>query len=656
MKNAPARYAWLAIAPAFALLIYWRVPFTWFANDDFAWLGLPLEVHRARDLVEVLFAPRAQGTVRFLGERLFFLVFSVVFGYHALPYHLFALATWCADLVLAALIGERLTGSKAAGVLGAVFWTASSVLVTPIAWASAYNELLCGFCILLAFYARLRAWRVTDARAAWRAVEWIAYLAGFGALEVIVAYPAIAALHALCEDSEPLADARGSDSATRVIRDQPSRDCEGVGPPSRLLALRGTIPLFIPAILFTLLHFFVIPKGGGTYYKVAIDTRIFPTLLQYLKWCLGPDRLSQLALHWGRFGTRVMWITALALAVFIVVRVWRRQWIAVFFCGWFLFLVAPVLVLPNHVIDYYASLAELGLAWMAGWAMVVAWRTNWLTRGFAVALAACSLAGSIREVDAYTRWYYQRSIRMETVFFGLEDALRAHPGSILILHGVDNELFQTGFQDGPFRLLGFPKVYLAPGGEAGIDAREDLGGIAPFLISPRQALSMIAAGQARVLSVSEDGVRDITRAYQMVLGADPRVTRIYAVDAGDLNAAQSFGPTWFPPEGGFRWMPKSATVHLSGPKAPSERLYVSGFAPGAVLKAGPVTMTVLADGRELGKSVIRSPDVPFAFDFALPADLTGRQTIEIALKLDKAMHPPNDRRELGMVFGTFSIR
>ena len=74
--NRITRHAWLAIAPAFALLLYWRVPITWFVNDDFAWLGLPLEVHHARDLLSVLFAPRAQGTVRFLGERLFFLVFS----------------------------------------------------------------------------------------------------------------------------------------------------------------------------------------------------------------------------------------------------------------------------------------------------------------------------------------------------------------------------------------------------------------------------------------------------------------------------------------------------------------------------------------------------------------------------------------------------
>jgi hypothetical protein len=612
-----SRYGWLAIAPAFALLIYWRVPLSWFANDDFAWLGLPLEVHRARDLIEVLFAPRAQGTVRFLGERLFFLVFSVVFGYHALPYHLFALATWCGDLVLAALIGERLTNSKAAGVLGAVFWTASSILVTPIAWVSAYNELLCGFCILMAFYARLRGWRVT---------EWIAYLAGFGALEVIVVYPAIATLYALIS--------------------QQNRDRKDV---------RSALPLFIPAILFTILHFLLIPKNASGYYKVEIDRRIFSTLLQYLKWCLGPSRLFQLTAHWGRFGTRVMWITALALALFVIRQLWRRSALALFFCGWFLFLVAPVLVLPYHVTDYYASLAELGLAWLAGWAMVVAWRTGWLTRGFAIALAASSLAGSVREDDGYTRWYYRRSIRMEALFFGIEDSLRAHPGSALILHGVDNDLFQTGFQDEPFRLLGFPKVYFAPGGEAGIIAREDLGGVAPFLISPRQALSMIANNQARVLGVSNDGVRDITRGYQVVLRADPRATRIDALDAGDPNAAASFGPTWFPPEGGFRWMPKSATVRMSAPQDASQRLYLTGFAPGPVLKSGPVTMTVLVDGSEVGKSVIRAPNAQFAFDFALP-DLTDKPSIEITIELDKVLRAPSDNRELGMVFGTFSIR
>lgn len=625
LKVAPARWrhAWLAIAPAFALLLYWRVPLTWFANDDFAWLGLPLEIHHPGDLIQVLFAPRAQGTIRFLGERLFFLVFSVVFGYHALPYHLFALATWCANLVLAALIGAELTKSKAAGVLGAIFWTASSILITPIAWASAYNELLCGFCILMAFYARLRGWKVT---------EWIAYLAGFGALEVIVVYPGIALLYTLIAKRNP--------------------DRQGEEHPS----IASVLPLFIPAILFTILHFFVIPKNTGPYYILQFDARIFRTLLQYLKWCLGPDRLNELTGRWRHFGIDVTAITALALAAFLIVRLYRREWIALFFAGWFLLLVAPVLPLPYHITDYYACLGELGLAWLAGWAMVLAWRAGWLTRGFAVTLAAASLTGSIREDNAYTRWYYNRSIRMESLFFAVQNTLRAHPGSTLILHGVDNDLFQTGFQDDPFRLLGFPKIYLAPGGESGIVARQDLGGVAPFLISPHEVLAKLDGNQARVLDISSDGVRDITRAYQLVLAADPRTTRIDSVDAGDPNAAQSFGPTWFQPEDGFRWMPKSATVRLSGPTSPSQRLYVTGFAPGPVLKSGPVTLTVRADGHELGRQAIRNPESKFAFDFPLPADLTGRQWLEVSLELDKVLRPPNDNRALGMVFGTFSVR
>jgi hypothetical protein len=272
-----------------------------------------------------------------------------------------------------------------------------------------------------------------------------------------------------------------------------------------------------------------------------------------------------------------------------------------------------------------------------------------------VTLVAASLAGSIREDDAYTRWYYNRSLRMESLFFGLEHTLHAHPGNAIILQGVDNDLFQTGFQDDPFRLLGFPKIYLAPGGEAGIVAREDLGGVAPFLISPREALNKLSSNQARVLTVSNDGVHDITRGYQLVLHADPRATRIDAVDAGDPASAQSFGPTWFPAESGFRWMPKSATVQLSGPNTPSQRLYLTGFAPEAVLKSGPVTMTVRADAHELGRTVIRDPNTKFAFDFALPADLLDKQSIEISVELDKVLRAPSDNRDLGIVFGTFSV-
>ena len=66
----------------FCLVVHWLALKIWFFGDDFAWLGLRLELHTPRDLIHVLFSPQAEGTVRTLSERLFFLVFS--FGYFLL--------------------------------------------------------------------------------------------------------------------------------------------------------------------------------------------------------------------------------------------------------------------------------------------------------------------------------------------------------------------------------------------------------------------------------------------------------------------------------------------------------------------------------------------------------------------------------------------
>ncbi|HLW76831.1 MAG TPA: hypothetical protein VKS01_07585, partial [Bryobacteraceae bacterium] len=187
--------AYYLAAPALAAILFHRAFHTWFLADDFAWLGLRFQVHRASDLQHVLFSPQAQGTIRFLSERLFFLVFFSLFGLNALPFRIFVFATWCADLTLAAIVGARLTGSRAAGLLAAILWTSSAALARPLAWASSYNEVMFALCVLMAFYARLR-W-IDDRRRRWIAIEWIAYLAGFGALELIVVYPALALLHAL---------------------------------------------------------------------------------------------------------------------------------------------------------------------------------------------------------------------------------------------------------------------------------------------------------------------------------------------------------------------------------------------------------------------------------------------------------------------------
>lgn len=633
------RAAYFLAPVLICLIVYWRAPRMWFLNDDFAWLGLPLEVHSARDLLDVLFNTRAQGTVRVLSERLFFLVFSSLFGLHALPYFLWILATWCANLMLASLIGARLTGSRAAGLFAAVLWTTNSNLAVALTWVSAYNQVLCGFLILAAFYSRLR-W-LESGRRIWIIAEWAAYVAGFGALEIIVMYPFVAAVHAL-------ATAPSRSRLSTTTQAEPRASASGY----RLLS---TLPLFVPAVLFTIAHFLLILKNAGQYYNLAIDKRIPATFLYYLDAVLGPSRLGEyFGRPWRMPGIIATVAIGIALLTFLLWRVRRSQYVALFCLGWFVLFLAPVAPLPEHLTDYYLTVPLAGLAWLGGWAIVSAWHAGGTLRGLTVILAAAYFAGSIAETNAVTHWYLERSSRLRTVVFEVADVKREHPGSAVLLLGVDNPLFQSGFQDDPFRLIGV-RAYLAPGSEKTIQAREDLGGVAHYQISPAQALDLVEHGGARVLSVASAEPRDVTRAFETVLRADPLARRRDFVDVADPFYSSLLGPTWYPAEKGFRWMPKTATVKLSGPISPSQRLYVTGYAPGAVLAAGTVTLHFTAAGLDLGSVTLRRPNEPFSLNFALPPELVGRDFIEITVEVDKPYRPPGEIRDLGMVFGTFGI-
>src|SRR5271163_1592905 len=115
---------------------------SWFCNDDFAWLSLPLLVDSWRDLPHLLFAPMAQGTIRVFSERLFFLTLGSLFDLTIIPFKIVVFLTQFANLALLTWIARRLTGSALAGFLAALIWCAGVALSEPLAWSSAYNEVL----------------------------------------------------------------------------------------------------------------------------------------------------------------------------------------------------------------------------------------------------------------------------------------------------------------------------------------------------------------------------------------------------------------------------------------------------------------------------------------------------------------------------------
>jgi hypothetical protein len=439
------------------LAVFWRAPFVWFRTDDFAWLGLRLEVHGPASLMRALFLPEAEGTVRVLSERLFFLLFSSVFGLHAAPFRWFGLATWFLALALAAAMGARITGSRAAGVAGAVVWTTSFAVSVPLMWSSAYNQILCSFFLLAALYARAK-WLESGATK-WRAAEWIAYLAGFGALEVTVMYPIAALLYTWCV-------ARKKDGWAWA--------------------------LFVPAAIFGGIHWLAIARPAGEIYRVVVDGRMPGTALTYLKGAMGPDGFP------GR------WAVGAGLAAFLICRLWKHDARALFPGAWFALFLAPVLPLPNHILYYYLTIPLIGMAWLSGWALERAWSQEGLARALGIGLAAAFLAGSLPQINADTAEWLERTSRMRIVVREAQVAAAEHPskdvaGTALIFKGVDQELFDTGFEDEPFRLMGITRVYLAPGSD-------ELRGSERFRISAEDATKLIESGQGVVIDAARSSM------------------------------------------------------------------------------------------------------------------------------------------------------
>jgi hypothetical protein len=120
--------------------------------------------------------------------------------------------------------------------------------------------------------------------------------------------------------------------------------------------------------------------------------------------------------------------------------------------------------------------------------------------------------------------------------------------------------------------------------------------------------------------------------------------------------AEQLGPTWYPAEGSFRWMPKRATVVLHGPATPGEKLFLAGYCPAQSVKAGPLKVMAGVDGAPVGQSVLARPNEMFELNFPLPAEAVGKAKIEVAIELDRTFKNPSDGRDLGLIFVTISVR
>jgi hypothetical protein len=444
VTNTRARYGSAIAASLFLLIFYWRGLDCWFYQDDFGWLHLG-GATSAGDFLSQIFAPKAHGNMRPWSENLFFYGLRALFGVNPLPFRIVVFATVIADLALLDNLVRKLTGSALAAFGTQIFWLANATIAPALCWTCIYNQTQYLFFILLALYFFLRGKYLAQI---------LVFILGLGSLETVVVYPLLVSLYALLYDRAKL---------------------------------RRTVPLYLISIAYTALHFWIVPAAKSGPYAIHIDTRIFHTLGTYVEMVLGPERLAHFHATWP------VWIVSLGtvlMGVAVIVAAPAAGRAAVFGLGWFLLLLAPVLVLPDHIMDYLLTGPAIGLAIVLGAALASRWRAA------AILVGAFYLAVSLPAAWDVTSWHYARSHTARDLVLGVVNYDRAHPGKTLLLTGMDTDQFSAGFADLPFELYGMHNVFLAPGADRNI---HDAGGIAPLYVVPPEKAG---TGQTVILDVS----------------------------------------------------------------------------------------------------------------------------------------------------------
>lgn len=612
-KTSPlARAVWLVPA-ILCLAAHWRGVASWYQSDDFVWLGTGRHIHGLHGFLSAIFVPGSAGHIRPWSERLIFMLSFGMFGLDALPFHLFVFGLECANLALVAWIGIRLTGRRAAGILAASFWAISAVTADPLAWAAANEQVGVAFCMLLAFCFLLRHIETGESR--YNRYQWMAFLAGFAVLEINIVYPAIAALYAYLFARRYF---------TRTLR------------------------LFGASAGYLALHALAAPAGHDPAYVLHFTGSMLRTLAKYWAWSVGPVGF------WAPFAAP-SWLIPAAIAVVsmgVLEFAARRGRLAVFFLAWFAFSIAPVLPLRDHVEQYYAFVPAIGLCWLGGWALVESWRLGALRRAAAAALAAIYVAIMLPRTVASSDYQYRFSQRVRNVVEGVARAHELHPGQTVALDGVDTQLFYNAILERPFRLLDIDRVYLTPESERQIELHPILGDIGEFVLPADEVAKELDNDQIVVYDVRGPLLRNITTAY----ARQPRGPgEPHRVDVGSAFAQSLLGPEWYPLEGNHRWMPKRATLHIAGPTAAGQKLYLHGYYPAAPLRAGPLTVVATVNGSPLPPATITAGG-DFELAFPLPDSLVGQAAMQVAVEVSRTFRAGGDIRDLGLSFGEFEVR
>lgn len=592
-----------------SVLVFLPALTVWFQADDFAWLAFIRRLggfSSAPDgIFHTLFSPQAQGTIRAWSERLPFLLFDETWWL----YRATVIAAHLANLGLISSITGRLTANSAAGFWAAILYGVSGVLAVPLSWNSAFNQILCAFCILLAFkfslhYAETGKRRYYLAQAA-------AFLAGFGAQESVVMYPVLATAHALI---------------------------------SKQRRWRDVVLLFIPSTAFVALHWSAVRAPEQGPYAFHFDRGLAQSLVEFSSWALGPELLARQAGIPAWLGTAGTAAVGVPFCWLLLHRIRQGDRQTVLFLSWFFIFLAPVLPLTGHRMPYYLTIPMVGLAMFGGAAIARARRPMLVSVALIPYLAASAPAGYLESA-----WYRDRSCECRDLVEGVRAAKRK--AEMVLLHNVPDVTYRRCIFAGALVAMKLPGVHLTPDTTT-ITPDKDGEDIHALRQTTVNTISTLNNGRSVVLGFMDGNVVDITEYYRLEAQRTlvPRPSR--RIDVVHPRHPNEIGTGWYDAEQAHRWMSVRSEARLAGPARAADRLRIAAF------RDPPVKLqrlSVSADGIALGSQLLYRTG-PIEISFALPAVLVGKEQIAISFELDRSHQATGDSRNLGLAVSSIEIR
>jgi hypothetical protein len=440
----------------------------------------------------------------------------------------------------------------------------------------------------LAFYFLLR--HIETGRRAHEMAHWTAFVLGLAALEINVVYPALAALYV-------------------VFKARPF--------------LKKILPMFAVSLAAVLVHFYFAPPPHAGVYAPRVDAAIGATLWTYWRWALGP--MPELA-------------AALVAASLLALIGWglrRGESAGLLGAGWFVLPLLPYLPLPDHKMDYYLAVPSIGIAIMGAYALGSARKFGAAGRIATVLVVVVYTGTSVQASWTVTRWQHARAERVEDLVLGVEEIHQAAKGKIILLEGIDNDLFWSGVADLPFRAKSIPGVYLAPGSEARIQAAPDL--LSKYILPQAIAKRALTANGAVVYRFDGQMLRNETaHAGALWTQDEPRFVNI-----GDPVFGDYLGAGWREALDGCRRMDRAGTIRIAAPRGSGENLYLGVF------ETRDFRLRVRVNGVEVPVTLARHDNDLSEFRATLPPEAVQWRRMDVAI--ESSMQAP-------LLFGYAEVR